>query len=188
MKSNPLISQLIKGNKEAFKSVYDTYKKRIYGFCINNGQSKEDAKDVLQEVFIRIWTQRSQLQEKVKLESYLFSIARNVIVDKYRAMLKKKVADEYQIYLMTPTNNTENDVYFGELKQEIEKTFESMPEMRKLVFQMSRFKGYSNKEISEELGISLRTVESHISKALQAFRNDLGQSSAVISFFILLFI
>ncbi|MEQ8925407.1 MAG: RNA polymerase sigma-70 factor [Fulvivirga sp.] len=170
--------RLLNGDEGALKMLYEHYKKRIFRFCVRHGQTEDDAKDVLQEVIIRIWTQRSEIDPDRNLESYIFSIAKNVIVDKYRELVKRKVATEYQIYLMTPENDTEAKVYLNELKVEIEKTFDAMPEMRKLVFQLSRFKGYSNKEIAQEMGISIRTVESHISKALQAFKNNLGEASA----------
>ncbi len=186
MESKKLAKLLAEGEHVALKTLYDDYSRRIYGFCVKSNLSQEDAKDVLQEVFVRIWNQRKTLTPDIKIESYIFSIARNIIADKFRLLLKNKIALEYQIYLMTPTNSTESMVYYNELKEEIDRTFNSMPEMRKLVFQLSRFKGYSNKEIAEELGISPRTVESHISKALQSFRINLGQSTAVIAYLLLL--
>lgn len=176
--------EIIKGIKQddtvAFKKLYLAFNNKIYGFCINNGQTHEDAEEVLQEVFLKIWARRHSI-DPTNVQSYIFSIAKNIIIDKYRKLVKSKAASEYQILFMTPENNTENTVIYNELKEEIQKTFDTMPEMRKLIFQMSRFKGYSNKEIAAELGISVRTVENHIAKAIQNFRSDLGQSTAIVT-------
>jgi len=182
-----IIKEIREGNTSAFKELYLKFHKKIYGFCINNGQSHPDAEEVLQEVFLKIWARRSKLDPD-NVQSYIFSIAKNIIVDKYRKLVKMRAASEYQILFMEPENGTENTVIYNELKEEIQKTFDAMPEMRKLIFQMSRFKGYSNKEIASELGISIRTVENHIAKAIQNFRSDLGQSSAVLAFLVVAYL
>lgn len=182
-----IIKGIREGNTSAFKELYLKFHKKIYGFCINNGQSHPDAEEVLQEVFLKIWARRHKLDPD-NVQSYIFSIAKNIIVDKYRKLVKMRAASEYQILFMEPENGTENTVIYNELKEEIQKTFDAMPEMRKLIFQMSRFKGYSNKEIAAELGISIRTVENHIAKAIQNFRSDLGQSSAVLAFLVVAYL
>ncbi|MBR07326.1 MAG: RNA polymerase subunit sigma-70 [Rickettsiales bacterium] len=180
-----IISELRKGSEDAFKAVYDRYHKNIYGFCINNGQSPVDAEEVLQEVFIKLWIKRDAIDKSKKFESFLYTIARNIIVDKYRRLVREKAANDYQIHFLNPENGTENTVLYNDLQSEIQKTFNSMPELRKLVFQMSRFKGYSNKEIADELGITTKAVENHISRALQTFRKELGNYSAIISYLML---
>lgn len=185
---NHIVSELVSGNLDAFKELYNLYHKRIYGFCINNGQSHHDAEEVLQEVFIKIWANRTEIDLDRNIESFLFSIAKNIIIDKYRKLVRSKAALEHQIYFLTPPNSTENDVLYNELQKEIQKTFDSMPELRKLVFQMSRFKGCSNDEIAEELGISMKSVENHISRALQNFRNELGHYSASVVYLVFIFL
>ncbi len=182
-----IIAGIRKGDTASFKKLYMLFHKKIFGFCINNGQSHEDAEEVLQEVFLKIWAKRHKLDPD-NVQSYIFSISKNIIIDKYRKLVKMRAASEYQILFMEPENGTENTVIYNELKEEIQKTFDAMPEMRKLIFQMSRFKGYSNKEIASELGISIRTVENHIAKAIQNFRSDLGQSSAVLAFLVLAYL
>ncbi|MEP0418056.1 MAG: RNA polymerase sigma-70 factor [Cyclobacteriaceae bacterium] len=181
-----IILELSEGSEAAFKAVYDRYHKNIYGFCINNGQSPEDAEEVLQEVFIKLWVKRDSIDLSKKFDSFLYSIARNIIIDKYRRLVREKAANDYQIHFLNPENNTENTVLYNDLQSEIQRTFNSMPKLRKLVFQMSRFKGYSNKEIAEELGITTKAVENHISRALQAFRKELGNYSASMIYLMLL--
>ena len=167
------------GDNGAFEEIYKRYQGKIYGFCINNGQSKSDAEEVLQDVFFKLWIKRKKLTSGGNLQAYLFTLARNVIIDKYRQLMKRKAMVDYQIHFLEPENETENAVLFNELNAEIQKTLNSLPQLCKLVFQMSRLKGYSNREIAEELNISIKTVENHISRALRVFREKFGKNIAV---------
>ncbi|MEM9327028.1 MAG: RNA polymerase sigma-70 factor [Bacteroidota bacterium] len=166
--------------EKAFRFLYDHFHRILLGYCIKNGHLKDDAAEIVQEVFCRFWMNGDSVGKNQKIQAYLFAIAKNVIVDRYRKLIKDKAAKDYQYHFLTATNDTEEMVYFNDLKQEIERTFNTLPEVRKLVFQMSRFKGYSNAEIAGELGISVKTVEGHISKALKAFRQELGQSAETL--------
>lgn len=166
--------------EKGFKLLYDYYHKIILGFCLNNGQSHDDAEEVVQEVFFKFWKSKENIKRQQTVHSYLFKIARNVIVDKYRRLVQEKAAKEYQYFFLSNSQDTENHLAYNELKEEIERTFNKMPEIQRMVFQLSRFKAYSNKEIAKELGITVKTVEGHISKALKTFRKELGEASALI--------
>lgn len=181
--------KLLDQDKElSFKYLYDNFHGLIVGFCLKNGQSYEDAVEVAQEVFCKFWTSKCDKKKNPNIKAYLFSITRNVIIDNYRRIIREKAAKDYQFYLIGKENRTENDVLYNELYRDINRTFESMPEIRKLVFQMSRFRGYSNREIAQELGISIKTVEGHISKALRTFMKELNHSTALLTVVVISFL
>ncbi|MEM9895415.1 MAG: RNA polymerase sigma-70 factor [Bacteroidota bacterium] len=165
----------------AFKHLYDSCHQQIYGFCVNNGQSREEAIEIVQEAFFKFWQKRAGLKRKQDVRAYLFKIARNLIVDHYRQVVREKAASEYHYYFLPNLNDTDNKIAYNELIREIEKTFEKMPSIQKLVFQLSRLKGYSNKEIAEELGISIKTVEEHIRKSIKTFKKELNETVAICS-------
>lgn len=175
-----VIQRFREGDIRAFEQIYYLHHKKIYAFCVKNGQPREDAEEVVQEVFLKLWMKKKDIDPTRNLQSYVFAIAKNVIIDKFKKLVRQKAADEYQLHLLTPVNSTEDEVLYNDLQEKIREVFDSLPEMRKLVFQMSRLRGFSNREIAAELGISIRTVEHHISHALQSFRDKFGQSSALV--------
>ncbi len=167
--------------EKGFRFIYDCFHKVLIGFCMNNGQSREEAIEITQEVFCRLWAKMDSLKKDQNIQSYLFTISKHTIIDNYRLKVREKLANEHSLGYLSNQNETEKTVLHNELKNEIQETFDKMPEMRKLIFQMSRFKGRSNKEIAEEVGISIKTVEGHISKALKMFREKLGKNAPVSS-------
>lgn len=171
--------ELKQGDSFAFKSIYDIYHKKIGVFCLNNGLSMEDAQEVVQDVFVKLWTSRYEINLNKNFESYLFTIAKHLIIDKFRKLVRDRAARKYQIYTLHPVNTTENEVLYNDLQEKVKEIIDSLPEMRKLVFYMSRVKELSNKEIALELGISIRTVENHISIALKLFYEKFGYSKAI---------
>ena len=173
------VTELKQGNASAFRSIYDLYHKKIGSFCLNNGQCPEDAQEVVQEIFVRLWVNRNDINLNKNFESYLFSMAKHLIIDKFRKLVRERAARKYQIYTLTPNNTTENEVIYNDLQEKVRETIASLPEMRRLVFYMSRVEERSNKEIASELGMSVKTVENHISRALKLFYEKFGYLKAI---------
>lgn len=168
-----LLLQKVKlGDKKAFEEIYHRYHSRISGFCLKNGQTQADTEEVVQEVFLKLWTLRAQIDPNKNIEAFIIKISKNIIVDKFRRLVRHRAAQDYQIYTLRPVNNTEEEINYKELRDQISEIIDTLPEIRRLVFQMSRVQDLSNQEIAIELGISIRTVENHISKALQAFNEN----------------
>lgn len=166
-----IAQNLQKGCRKSFEEIYKLYHGRVFGFCIKYGLGPSDAEEVTQEVFVKIWEARKQLDPERNFHSYLLTIARNVAVDSFKAKIKEQATRKYQMsYLESGFNNIEEAIDYQDLQGKIKTIMMRIPEKRRKVFELSRIKGLSHKEISQELGISTKTVENHIALALQDFR------------------
>jgi RNA polymerase sigma-70 factor (ECF subfamily) len=166
-----LTDNLRKGCKKSFEEIYFQYHKRVYGFCVKYGLDCSDAEEVTQEVFVRIWEVRSKVDPTSNFQSYLLTITRNTIVDRFKEKIREQAARAYQMsFLDAGFNDIEESLNYRELQSTIRGVMANIPEKRRKVFELSRLEGLSHKEISKELGISPKTVENQIALALQDFR------------------
>jgi RNA polymerase sigma-70 factor (ECF subfamily) len=185
---NELVTELKKGNIEAFNLIFYAYSSKLYHFAYGYLKSKEDAEEMVQEIFSKIWDKRSDIKEEYQFRSYLFSIAFNYIKKHFRS---KALINKY-IELSTPDNpetlQIQEDINYASLKLVVDKLVDKMPQKRKAVFVRSRFEGKSSKEISEEMNISQSTVENHLNQALRFLRRHLKSETLDVLLFFWLFI
>lgn len=168
--------KVIEGNHDAFAELYDLYAERIYYFALRFVVSKEDAENVTQEVFVKLWETRERIDINLSLNSYLFTIARNTIFNIHRKRVNELAYLEHLgKYLEQNQVRLENEIIFNDIQARLEKLISELPPQRKKVFELSRKQGLSHKEIAEELKISEKTIETHIRLALKTIRDGLEQ-------------
>ena len=130
--------------------------------------------DLVQDFFVSIWIEAPRLHIGSSLKSYLFAGIKNRCLDFQK---HRKVTEKYKSFILFATKNEDNsfDHYFAEseLRQAIEKSLSHLPPRCHEIFELSRLKGLSNQEISDQLGISKRTVELQISNSLKILRKEL---------------
>lgn len=169
-----LVRRLSEGSEEAFNLLFHQYEKRLYAFAIKLLPHAEDAEEVVQEVFYKVWKNRALLDEDKCFKSFIFTVGKNYI---YNLLSKRVSQSTYKHYMegkkLSYASTTEDTLVLHELQNNIQSIMNAMPEKRKKVFIMSRFEGLKNHEIAEQLGISLSTVENHINKALKALKQRL---------------
>lgn len=166
-----LVLRLKEGDSQAFEKLFQKYHKKVFYFALRYNNSKEDAEGVVQDVFIKIWNERKSLKENLSFNSYVFTITKNHLFNINRKRLNEKAYREYFIHHFTRADNRpEEDIIYTDLKKKIDAVIEDLPTQRRKIFIMSRKEGLSNKEIAAELGLSVRTVEVHISLALKTIR------------------
>ena len=167
-----LVLRLKESDNDAFEKLFKKYNKKIYYFALRYNNSKEDAEGVVQDVFIKIWNERKTLKEDLSFNSYVFTITKNHLFNINRKRLNEKAYKEYFVHHFTSIDNKpEQDIIYSDIKQKIDEVIEDLPSQRKKIFIMSRREGFSNKEIAEQLGLSVRTVEVHISLALKTIKS-----------------
>ena len=136
--------------------------------------NRDESEDLVQDFFVSLWMEASNLQIRSSLKSYLFAGVKNRCLD-FRK--HHKVVKKYQAYILFTTEGGENttDHYFAEseLRQTIQKSLEKLSPRCREIFELSRLNGLSNQEISGKLGISKRTVELQISNSLKVLRKEL---------------
>lgn len=177
--------QLIKqGNTLMFEQVFEENHRKLYYFILNKTHSEYLAEEVVQETFIKLWRYKESLNEEIGLSIQIFRIAKTVLIDIYRKENTREkiysIAGDKEASILYPESN------INELSILLARAIEGLPPIRRTVFQMSRFEGFSYAEIARALSISSKTVENHISLALKQLRSQLGDYLVIIYFFVLI--
>lgn len=184
-----LADQIKKGQTHAFDLLFDRYSQRLFRFSKSLLKNHEDAEEVVQEVFFRIWKKRDELNERRSFQSFLFSIAYNLIVDQFRQRVKDQKYEQFLIKQAQQNYlNPGNELEYKELKKQVNKVITELPKRRKEIYQLSREDGLCYKEIASRLNIKPKTVENHINLALKYIRKRLGNKTLAVALFLSLFI
>lgn len=165
-----------KRNPELFDEVFKQYSKPLFYYAAKFVED-EAARDIVQDVFTKLWSDQN-ITIKLSLNSLLFTMVRNSCLqylekqkvrNKYFESTKLKLQEEeLQFYMHEKTSLIEQ-----ELEDKLNEVLESLPERCKQIFMMSRFENKKNKEIAEELDISIKAVEKQITKALATIRSEM---------------
>ena len=186
---NKLLKQIKVNDKDAINSIFLAYSKRLYNFAFAYLKTEGDSKDVVQDTFINLWNNRESLREDTNLEAYLFTITRNSVISIFRKKITEK---EYLRHLRETAifQYSENDEQYDyeRLSMRIKNLVDQLPEQRKLIFKLSKEKGLSNKAIAEELNISVKTVEVHMTKARRFIKGHLAEHGLIAILFYDLFV
>lgn len=172
---NELTKALAQGSEWAFESVFLSYFPKVKRFISGLLQDEAVAEDLSQDIFVRIWKNRADLATVDNLNAYLYRAARNAA---YQYVRKELLMREYQEKRQefaacagsTFDGRQEETIYANELQAFIQITIDKMPPQRKKIYEMSRHDGKKNEEIAQELNISKRTVENHLTQALADIR------------------
>lgn len=168
-----LILSLKDGDMKAFSDLFDRYGKRLYYFSMGYLKSSANAEEIVQEVFLKIWNNREELSIQKSFESYLFTIAKNGILNTIR---KSKSEQAYINYAkLHPGKNIllDEELDFNELEKAYRQTIEKLSPRRKEIYLLSREQSLSNAEIAEKLNISIKTVENQMTSAISEIRKNL---------------
>ena len=178
MDERELVLRLIDGDEDAFCELYAAYKNRLLYFAMKFVKSREFAEDIFQDAFTVIWQGRRFINPNASFSSYLYTIMRNRILNQIRDMEKEDTLKESILsQAIDYSDDTKNNILSGDLKNIIQKAFESLTPRQQEIFRMSREELLSHKEIADKLGISIHTVQEHISLALHTIRTYLTKYS-----------
>jgi RNA polymerase sigma-70 factor (family 1) len=171
MTDSELVSLIREGDQNAFAEIFRRYNKLLYAHAYKRLKNKEEARDLVQDVFASLWTKKAVLQINTSLAGYLYSFVRNRFYD---IISHKQIASDYLVSLQTflDQEHIASDylVREHEFAAIIENEILSLPPRMRLVFEMSRKQHMSHKQIALELGISEQTVTDQIKKALKFLR------------------
>ena len=173
-----LINKVKSGDKSAYKQLYLNYSNMMYIFICRKINDEEEAKDLVQELFIRIWNTKDRLKVEESFKAYIYKIAGNLVIDYLR---KKSTLDKY----IVKDNDIEGVIFPAEgfdVQERINEEINQLPEMQKMVFCLSRYENLKYAEISKMYQISPKTVENHAGRALKRLREKL--SDLIISIII----
>lgn len=166
-----LVLRLIGGDEDAFCELYAAYKNRLIYFAMRFLKSREYAEDVFQDAFTVVWQSRRFIDPDASFSSYLYTIIRNRLLNQLRdAANEEKLKESILSQALDYTDDTKREVMLNDLKFIISRALEQLTPRQREIFEMSREAQLSHKEIAGELGISVNTVQEHISSSLKIIR------------------
>ncbi|WP_316789135.1 RNA polymerase sigma-70 factor [Pedobacter frigoris] len=166
-----LLSLFKGGDQSAFKMIYERYWQLLYVSACKILKDEDEAKDIVQEVFISFLHKRADLEINISISSYLYSAVRYKVFDFIsRKKVRQDHLDSLSAYMYSGNLSTDRALIEKEINAEIEKEIQNLPQKMKEVFEMSRKEELSHKEIADTLNISDKTVKKQISNALKLLR------------------
>lgn len=178
-----LFTLLCNGDHKAYTEIYDRYSGILYVHAYKRIRNREEARDLIHELFTVLWSKRDQIVLKTELSAYLYRAVRNRIIDLVNHnKLQRSYVSSFEGFLNNGTNITDHAIREKELALLIEKEINALPEKMKQVFNLSRNEFRTHKEISEALDISEFTVRKQINNALKVLRPKLGKLFSLFIF------
>ena len=166
------IRKLAEGDARAFEVLHRTFFPKVHQFSLMLLKNAQDADDVCQIIFMKVWLRRARLLEVASLDSYLFMLSKNSILD-YLSSRKMKNDDLNKILEGVDAVTPHDNLVANDTQLLIEMVVENMPEQRQTIYRMNREQHLKNEEIASRLGIQKKTVENHLNLALKDIKNAL---------------
>lgn len=166
-----LLTKVAEGSETAFNQLFRQYRNGVYLHALTYTKSPEFAEELVLDIFLKIWNNRSDLTEVRHFEGYLFILSRNQVISAMRKRLNTPVAGldlaQWAATGMTPDKHLE----FKEVQALLEQAIAGLPAQQRTAFTLSRNEGKTYEEIAAIMGISRRTVNFHIVGALNTLRH-----------------
>jgi RNA polymerase sigma-70 factor (ECF subfamily) len=169
-------------DEQNFEKIFKAYFPALMAFSRKILGNEDDAREVVHQVFIKLWERRTEIDLSTSLKSYLFTAVNNRSLNVIRDR-KKFSSDEVPERVANWDVSTELESL--ELEERIREAIASLPERCRVIFELNRFEGLSYGDISKKLGISVKTVENQMSKALKILREQLANYLSLLLWFML---
>ena len=161
-----------------FGMIFTEYYSVVRYFAFMLLKSEEDAEDIAQDVFTKLWTQPEIWTKVPNLKPYVYTLTKSTTLNfikhkKIELAYQEKVIEKSLIEELSQTEDPLNAIYYKEVKLIIQLTLDRLPEQRRKIFEMSRFENMSNNEIAEKLNLPLGTVKSRIFFTRQKLQEEL---------------
>ena len=176
-----LLEKLRNGDQSAFTVIFTKYYEDLVRFAFGYTKNSDTSEEIVQEVFLKFWENRDTLVINSSLKSLLLKTVQNRSIDSLRhKSITHKYASVFLEHPILSENDTENYILHSELEAHFNKAMDRIPVEYAEVFRMSRMEALNYQEIARKLGVSVRTVEVRISKALSLLRKELKDFLLII--------
>ncbi|MGD9557915.1 MAG: RNA polymerase sigma factor [Mangrovibacterium sp.] len=184
-----LVQSLRRGDHAAFEKLFQRYARKLFSFSVSYLKREDEAEEIVQEVFSRIWANRESLREDTSFQSYLFTIAFNAVKkifnENARANLfKLEIVDA----LDEESSATDYEQHYQLVIRKLDQFIAEMPEKRRQIFVWRKKESKSVKQIAGEMNISVKTVENQITEAMkylkERFDKELPEDLILLYFYL----
>ncbi len=175
-----LVQELSQSFSGAFDELFNSYALKIFCFAKSILKSKEEAEEVVQNTFLIVWEKRQIIDHNQSFKSFLFSVAYNVTMDRFRLRIRDRKYRDYVLMNAISFYDGEQLLVSKDLFHNVENIVEELPPRRREIFTLRQIKGLSYKEISKELNISVKTVENNINLAIKYIKGRISKNFILI--------
>lgn len=177
-----LIRRIAEGDEQAFREIYDLHRDRVYTYSMAIIKVRSLAEDTVQEVFLKIWTNKAKLPQIQNFTAYLTTITRNHIISQFRKMASEEsfiraLIRQGELQIAKPHSEA---MLYSELKMVLAQAVNRLSPRQKQIYELSRLEGYSYEEIAGMLNLSPQTVKTHMKIALRSIRDWLQKHESRI--------
>lgn len=176
-----IVLAIQQGSEPAYEQVFRLYYERLCNYANTLVRDMDEAEEVVQSMFLKLWEKREALDINSSLKSYLYRAVHNTCLNRVKhEQVKREYASQNAEQLQQNFSYASDLAIHNELEGRIAEAIESLPEQCRAVFKLSRFEEFKYSEIAEHLGISVKTVENQMGKALRVLRTQLADYLAVL--------
>lgn len=183
-----IIRNLKKGDVQSFDNIFNKYNKKVYYFALSYLKNREEAQDVVQEVFMNLWKHRDQINEYYVFSKYLFKITYNATCKTFRKQASdKKQLEEVVRNSIVEDNSTNLDIEYNSLYETANALIEKMPARQKEIYLLSINEQLTTEQIAQRLNISKKTVENYLSQVKTSVKKSISDGKILSFLFYCLF-
>jgi len=177
-----LVEQLNSGERTAFEAIYTKYAKSMHTYVYKRVKLKPVSEEIVQEIFISLWSKHGTLEITTSLEAYLYGACKYKILTYMRSdLVRKRYAADFLVFITGRYDNSvEEFMNLADIREIIEESIRELPDKCQMAFRLSRTDFLPIPEIAQKMNISTRTVENYLSQALRHLRTTLGEFLAVV--------
>ena len=180
MNDAKLIAGLKKGDHDSYEALFRMYYGKFVSFVDCIIKDRDAAKDIVQEAFMKVYSRRESLREDLSIDNILYVIVKRLMLNFFRSHREhESLSGKADQGFMPDALGVEDVVIANEYMSTVQSVVARMPAQRQKVYLLSRRQGLSNKEIAERMGLSIRTVDRHISLALSQIRENFSRRSLI---------
>lgn len=165
-----LIPLLLSGDEATFEKVYKHFLRPLHVYAISMLKDEDTAKGMVQNIFLKLWERKERLDFTGSIQAYLYGAVYHECLNYLRHEKVKAGHRDHVIYTMKDKEHTDSGIELLDLQEKLHAALNGLPEKCRTVFQLSRFEELKYKEIADRLGISVKTVEAQMGKALKILR------------------
>lgn len=168
------LQHLRQGDAAAYEQIFRHYYPPLCRYAVSLAGNRDEAEELVQQVFVKIWEMHRSIDVQSSLKSYLYRAVHNHFMNLARKRKVRMMYEDTMKHLMPGAQAPEDRARWNELQRKLEAALQKLPEQCRLIFRLNRFEELRYREIAEMLGLSVKTVENQMGKALRILRAELA--------------